>query len=63
MVILLSSLGVLLLVGGFFATITLAGKSDQNYQKSTKGNVTRLLSLYIILLVLVIIGFSIYLFY
>jgi hypothetical protein len=61
MIIWLSSLGTLILLFGFFATIALAGKGDKNYQKSTKGNVTRLLSLYIILLLLIVVGFAMYL--
>ncbi|KAA0547457.1 hypothetical protein FZW96_11390 [Bacillus sp. BGMRC 2118] len=61
MIIWLSLLGVLLLLGGFFATISLAGKGDTDYQNSTKGNVTRLTSFYVCLLLLVIIGFAIYL--
>jgi hypothetical protein len=62
MVLLLSTLGILILLGGLFATIALAGKGDQDYFKSTKGNVTRLTSIYIVLLIVIIIGFAIYLF-
>jgi membrane-associated HD superfamily phosphohydrolase len=62
MVLLLPLLGILILVGGLVATIALAGKGDHNYHKSTKSNVTRLISIYILLLLVIVIGFAFYLF-
>ncbi|WP_339148511.1 MULTISPECIES: hypothetical protein [unclassified Sutcliffiella] len=61
MMLALGVLGVLVLVGGLFATLQVAGKGDQDYHKETKGNVTRLTYIYIALFVVIIIGFIVYL--
>ncbi|MDQ0229267.1 hypothetical protein [Metabacillus malikii] len=51
-------IGILALVG----TILLGGKGDHNYDEQTKGNISRLSWIYIILAILTIIAFAIYLF-
>ncbi|WP_078380551.1 hypothetical protein [Sutcliffiella halmapala] len=61
MIFLLSILGIIILVGGLVTTIAIAGKGDENYQSATKGNVTRLTSIYVILLVMIVLGFILYL--
>ncbi|MBM7621602.1 uncharacterized protein YneF (UPF0154 family) [Bacillus tianshenii] len=61
MMLALGILGALVLIGGLFATIQLAGRGDKEYQNETKGNVTRLTLMYIALLILIILGFFIYL--
>jgi hypothetical protein len=61
-IILMSSLGVLILVAGGIATIVLAGKSDEDYSASTKGNITRLTLIYLGLAVVLILGIGLYLY-
>lgn len=61
MMLVLGILGVLVLVGGLFATIGVAGKGDQDYQKKSEGNVRRLTYIYIALFVVIIVGFTVYL--
>lgn len=50
--ILVAIVGVAALVG----TLMVAGKADANYSTATKGNLTRILLMYIILGIMVIIG-------
>ncbi|MGM7723317.1 hypothetical protein [uncultured Metabacillus sp.] len=57
-IILVIIIGLLSLVG----TILLGGKGDQNYDEATKGNISRLSWIYIILGILVVIAFALYLF-
>jgi heme/copper-type cytochrome/quinol oxidase subunit 2 len=61
MMVALGILGIIILVGGLFVTIQVAGKGDQDYHKETKGNVTRLTYIYIALFLVIIAGFFIYL--
>ncbi len=61
MMLALGVLGVLVLVGGLFATLLVAGKGDQDYQKKSEGNVRRLTYIYIALFVVIIVGFTVYL--
>lgn len=61
MMVALGVLGVLVLVGGLFATLQVAGKGDKYYHKETKGNVTRLTYIYVALFVVIIVGFIVYL--
>ncbi|WP_456278379.1 hypothetical protein [Bacillus sp. AK128] len=63
MVLILSILGILILLAGLFGTIALAGKGDKEYMKSTKGNVTRLTLIYLLLGIIVVVGFSIYVYF
>ncbi|MBM7603786.1 heme/copper-type cytochrome/quinol oxidase subunit 2 [Metabacillus crassostreae] len=51
-------IGVLALLG----TVLLGGKGDNNYDEKTKGNISRLSLIYIILAISIIIAFAIYLF-
>ncbi|MBM7660941.1 hypothetical protein JOC85_001713 [Bacillus mesophilus] len=60
MVLTLSILGIIILLAGLFGTLALAGKGDQEYRKSTKQNVTRLTFIYLLLAVIIIIGFGLY---
>ncbi|CAG9623022.1 hypothetical protein [Sutcliffiella rhizosphaerae] len=57
----LGIISILILIAGLVATIQVAGKGDRHYQKATKGNVIRLSSIYIVLLVIIVVGFIIYL--
>ncbi|WP_417898316.1 hypothetical protein ABN702_19185 [Bacillus haimaensis] len=61
MMLSLGILGVLVLLGGLFATIQVAGSGDKEYQNETKGNVTRLTLIYMALFIIIIVGFFIYL--
>ncbi|WP_053073897.1 hypothetical protein [Bacillus sp. LL01] len=61
MMVVLGVLGVLVLVGGLFATLQVAGKGDRDYHEESKGNVTRLTYIYIALFVVIIVGFTVYL--
>ncbi|KAA0550365.1 hypothetical protein FZW96_03235 [Bacillus sp. BGMRC 2118] len=61
-IILLSALGIVILIAGIIWTIVLAGKNDENYSTSTKGNITRLTLIYIGLVVLLVIGIGLYLY-
>ncbi|WP_246944706.1 hypothetical protein [Bacillus pinisoli] len=63
MVLLLSILGILILLIGFVGTLALAGKGDQEYSKSTKQNVTRLTSIYLLLGIFVMAGFGLYFYF
>ncbi|MGD6834409.1 hypothetical protein ACQCT5_19775 [Sutcliffiella halmapala] len=60
MMLALGILSVLVLLGGLFATIQVAGKGDKEYQNETKGNVTRLTLIYMALFIIIIVGFFIY---
>jgi hypothetical protein len=60
MVLSLSILGIIILLAGLFGTLALAGKGDEEYRKSTKKNVTRLIFIYLLLAVVVLIGFGVY---
>lgn len=57
-IILVIIIGLLALVG----TIFLGGKGDHNYDNATKGNISRLSWIYIILGIAVVIAFAVYLF-
>lgn len=57
-IILVIGIGLLALVG----TVVLGGKGDTNYDDSTKGNISRLSWIYIILGLAIIIAFAVYLF-
>jgi predicted transporter len=63
MVIVLSLLGSIILLAGLVGTLALAGKGDEKYSASMKGNVTRLSMIYIILIILLIIGIGIFILY
>jgi hypothetical protein len=62
-IIFMSSLGVVILIAGVIGTIVLAGKSDENYGGSTKGNITRLTLIYLGLGILLILGIGLYLYF
>lgn len=57
-IILVIIIGLASLVG----TVLLGGKGDQNYDGATKGNLSRLTWIYIILGIAIVIAFAIYLF-
>lgn len=62
-ILLMSALGVIILIAGIIGTIALAGKNDENYSTSTKGNITRLTLIYIVLIVLFIVGIAVFLYF
>ncbi|MFC5734667.1 hypothetical protein [Cytobacillus gottheilii] len=47
---------ILIIVSSAAGTLLIAGKSDENYSSATKGNLTRILLMYIILGIIFIIG-------
>ncbi len=57
-IILVILIGILALIG----TLFLGGKGDHNYDEQTKGNISRLSWIYIILGIAIVIAFAIYLF-
>jgi heme/copper-type cytochrome/quinol oxidase subunit 2 len=61
-IIFMSTLGVLILISGLIVTIVLAGKRDENYGASTKGNITRLTLIYVGLAIVLILGIGLYLY-
>jgi hypothetical protein len=63
MIIVLSLLGSIILLGGLVGTLVLAGKGDEKYSSSMKGNVIRLTLIYIILVVVLIFGIGIFILY
>jgi len=56
-ILLVILIGVISLVG----TILIGGKGDKNYDTKTKANLSRLSWIYIVLGIVIIIGFAIYL--
>ena len=60
LIVIVVAFTVLILAAGLLWTIALAGKGDENYSSATKGNVTRLSLIYILLAVVLIIGLAVY---
>ncbi|MFZ3588536.1 hypothetical protein ACOI1C_04490 [Bacillus sp. DJP31] len=60
MVIFLSAIGTLILVAGVIGTILLSRDKEADYSSSTKGNMTRLILIYLVLLVASGIGIWLY---
>ncbi len=60
MVIFLSTIGTIILIVGVIGTVFLAGKKEEGYHSSTKANMTRLIVIYIVLLVGLGIGIGVY---
>ncbi|NLP49409.1 hypothetical protein [Bacillus sp. RO1] len=61
MMVALGILSIIILVGGLFVTIQVAGSGDKKYREETKGNVRRLSLIYAALFVVIIAGFFVYL--
>lgn len=57
-IIIVIIIGLLSLVG----TVLLGGKGDHNYDTATKGNISRLSWIYIVLGIAIVIAFAVYLF-
>ncbi|MCH1627647.1 hypothetical protein [Fredinandcohnia quinoae] len=51
---------VLIAIVGLIGTIAVGGKGDDNYRTSTKGNVTRLTLIYVVVISLSLIALAIY---
>ncbi|GAA0315488.1 hypothetical protein GCM10008967_02580 [Bacillus carboniphilus] len=54
---------VVIMIAGIIGTLILAGKSDEHYSKATKGNVTRLTLIYVILAIILVIGLGLYIYF
>ncbi|HDR4730975.1 hypothetical protein TU68_27400 [Bacillus cereus] len=54
---------VLLVVITVVATVLIGRKGDANYSKATKGNIRRLMMIYIILAVVLIVGLGLYIYF
>ena len=52
---------IIIVVASLFATLALAGKNDENYSESTKGNIFRLTWIYVGLAVVLLGGIALYL--
>ncbi|QFT87279.1 hypothetical protein FIU87_01255 [Bacillus sp. THAF10] len=61
MMVALGVLSILILIGGLFVTIQVAGTGDKKYREESKGNVRRLSYIYVALFVVIIVGFFVYL--
>lgn len=57
---LLAVLSIIILLVGFVSTMALSGQGDDNYQESTKRNITNLTLLYVALGVICTIGIALY---
>lgn len=57
---LLAVLSIIILLVGFVSTMALSGQGDDNYQESTKRNITNLTLLYVALGVICSIGIALY---
>jgi predicted transporter len=54
---------ILVIIIGIFSligTLLLGGKSDEDYRSATKGNLSRLTLIYVILILVLLIGIGIY---
>ena len=60
MTYLLIAVAVVIMVGGLWVTISLAGNSDKDYDDATKGNLSRLTYIYIALVVFLAAGLGLY---
>lgn len=59
----------LIVITLFLVAVTVAGtiivgkNGDENYSKSTKGNITRLTMIYILLAIILIVGVGLYIYF
>lgn len=51
---------IVIMVVGTIGTLLLAGKGDEKYSSSAKGNMTRLTLIYVVLAIILIIGLSVF---
>ncbi|WP_087957901.1 hypothetical protein [Bacillus bingmayongensis] len=58
MLIMLMSVAVIVV-----GTIVIGKNGDENYSKSTKGNITRLTMIYLVLAVVLIVGLGLYIYF
>ncbi|WP_078380445.1 hypothetical protein [Sutcliffiella halmapala] len=57
------TLVVIIGIAALISTLALAGKSDENYRSSTKGNLSRLSWIYVVLVVILAGGLGLYLYF